>query len=122
MKTSELSSTALFTEYVRVANQAIGQRKEKFPFKQLLDAADELVDEPVNVGIYKDDADHPHDWFTMEFNGETFDVAQHGKSDKGMTWKVTQAYLENVVENSDEYIENPAKLDFDWLKQRVGLS
>ena len=123
MKAKDLSSSALFTEYVNVANQAIGRRRDDFPFKQLLDAADSLLDDrKVNVGIYKTDADNPHDWFTMEFNGDTFDIAQHGKTDEGLTWKVSQEYLEGVVDNPSDYIENPTQLDFEWLKERVGIN
>lgn len=30
-------------------------------------------------------------------------------------------YLQRVAENPKEYVENPALLDWDWLKSRVGL-
>ena len=44
-----------------------------------------------------------------------------GKQEPEAGWKVSRSYLESVVENADEYIEHPAKLDWDWLKSRVGV-
>jgi hypothetical protein len=36
-------------------------------------------------------------------------------------WKVNVSYLQQVVDNPQEYIDNPAKLDFDWLRDRLKL-
>ena len=45
----------------------------------------------------------------------------HGKQEADVAWTVSRAYLEKLVENRREYIEHPAKIDWDWLKSRVGL-
>lgn len=122
MDTSKLNSSALFTQYVDVVNRALGQNKDRFPYKQLMGpAGDFMSDKRVAVAIYKDDPKNPHDWFTMNFSDGTFGIADHGKSDSDFTWKVKEAYLERVVQDPETYIETPSKLDFEWLKSRVGM-
>jgi hypothetical protein len=46
----------------------------------------------------------------------------HRKEDPSIAWKVPESYLKDVVENAEDYINHPAKLDWEWLKQRVGIS
>ncbi len=122
MATPKMDSTALFTQYVDVVNKSLDMHKGEFPYKQLLKAADSLLeDKTVAVAIYKDDADEPHDWFTMGFDHQTFQFIQHGKTDANLTWRAKEDYIRNVVENPKEYIESPSKLEFGWLKSRVGL-
>ena len=34
-------------------------------------------------------------------------------------WNINYSYLKNVVDNPDEYIKHPFKLDLDWFKNKV---
>lgn len=124
MDVSKLNSSALFTQYVDIVNRSLGENRDEFPFDKLLDATDDFLgDRQISVAIYKDDPKNPHDWFTIGFDDGTFGIAQRGKSDgSDIDWRVSEDYLRKVVTNPDRYIENPARLDFDWLKARVGIA
>ena len=50
---------------------------------------------------------------------EKFEIQSRGKSEHDTEWKVSRDYLESVVDNPQEYIDNPAKLDLEWLKHRL---
>ena len=76
----------------------------------------------MGVAIYKDKPGAPHDFFTIKLNDGSFYVVEHGKKAPDMVWKASEDYLRKVVSNKSDYIANPAKLDFDWLKSRIGIS
>jgi hypothetical protein len=120
---SNLNSSALFTQYVDIVNRAIGAHRDEFPLEQLMDAADDMLeDKKIGVAIYKEDPDEPHDWFTVRYDDGTFAIANHGKSKSvDVDWHVKENYLRKVVSEPQPYIDKPSKLDFDWLRSRMGL-
>ena len=71
------------------------------------------------IGIYKDNPMTPHDWFTIGWNDGNIEIIGHGKDDVTLSTKVKESYVKNVVKNPEPYVENPAKLDLDWLKSRL---
>ncbi|MBH25176.1 MAG: hypothetical protein CMH57_12130 [Myxococcales bacterium] len=120
----EVSTTeAVFTEYINVLNQALGENRGSFPYDQLIRLGDTLIgDKRIGVGVFKEDADNPHDWFMVQFEDGTFELMKHGKSDPDLIWKTQSSYIEDVVQNSSEYIEQPSRIDLGWLKQAVGMA
>lgn len=118
----DLATDALFTQYLHVVNDAIGQHRDELPYKAILDSAEKAFDgTTVAVGVYKDSVTDPHDWFVVGFDGGTFSLEKHGKGDADITWKIPSGHLEEVVENPDEFRRSPYKLDLDWLKKTIGL-
>ena len=100
----------------------MGQNRDEFPYDKLLDASDKLFgDRQVAVGVYKDDPKNPHHWFTVSYEDSRFNVEEQGKGEADFKWLARQSHMEEVVENPDEYIDSPIKLDLDWLKKTVGL-
>jgi hypothetical protein len=124
MEAANLDTNALFTQYVNVVNKAIGEHKQEFPYKQLLEGGKKLLgDKRIGAAVYKHEADKPHEYFTLELtDNNTLQIASHGKTPEGpdVEWKVREDHLRNVVENPDEFVKHPAKLDLDWLKSRIG--
>ena len=119
---AELDTNALFTQYVNVVNQALGENRDRVPYKQLLTAAEKLLaNRRMGVAVYKDDPTTPHDFFTLTFSDGTFEVAAHGKEEPDFDWKVKEDHLRQVVENPEPYIQQPARLDLDWLKSRLNI-
>ena len=103
-------------------NRALGENRDKTPYRQLLDAGEKFFDDTsVAVGIYKDRMNETHDWFVIDFDNGKLDLKQHGKGEADMTCKIKQAHLEEVVEHPETYVNKPYKLDLDWLKKTVGL-
>ena len=119
-ETAKLDTNALFTQYVNVVNRAIGANEDRFPFKQLLSMGEKILgDKKIGAAVYKDDPDSPHEYFTLTLDNGRLD-ARHGKEAPDTEWKVKQEHLENVIEDPQTYIDNPAKLDLDWLETRMG--
>jgi hypothetical protein len=116
------NTTATVTEALNVMNQALRQHKDSLPYKQIIAAADKVLPgHNIGVAVYRDDPDTPHDFYTIEWRDGQLNLLEHGKDEPEITWKTPQSYFEDVVENKEDYIAHPAKLDFDWLRKRVGI-
>jgi len=123
MSNATQDTTTLVTQYINTCNAAMQKHRDDFPFRQLMRASERMLgDKNIGVGIYKDDPEAPFDFYTIKLRDGHFELVSHGKKDIDITWKAPETYLEKVVRNPDEYISHPSKLDFDWLRSRVGLS
>ena len=119
---SDRDTTTLFTQALNTLNSALAKHRDALPYKPLIAASEKvLADREVGVAVYKSDASNPFDYFTIRFREGSFELVSHGKKDPEIAWKVSQDYLEQVADDPEKYIDNPAKLDWDWLKDRVGL-
>jgi hypothetical protein len=120
MKTSE--TTGLFTSALHVMNEALDKNRDKTPYKQIIDALDRAAEgERFGVAIYEDDPEAPFDFYTIAYRNGQLELVEHGKGDTAVNWKTPRSYLRELVDNRKEYIENPAKMDWDWVKARFGL-
>ena len=107
----------LFKSYLQVCNKAIEKNKDSFPYKQIWEASSKVLDDSaINIAIYDD---RPIISYSVRFNGGRISASKNEISQKEKPWKVTYSYLKNVIDNPDEYIKHPAKLDWHWLKSRV---
>lgn len=115
-------TTSLVTDYLSTVNQAIDEHADDFPMKQLIRAGDKMLDgRNVGMAIYGKDPESPYDFYTVRFEDRALKLVAHGKEDVDVAWKVSDDYLHRVVDNREDYIAQPAKLDLGWLKTRVGL-
>ena len=110
---------ALFEQYLEICNQAMAKHKDEFPYKQIWEAVEKLQrDEDIDLTIY-DDAPKSH--YKVKMKDKHIDVVDVDHEDEHKGWKLNSSYLRKVVEHPQDYIDHPAKLDWDWLKDRVGL-
>jgi len=115
-------TSTLFTKVINVINTALDRHKDSLPYAQILTAAEKaLAGRNLGVAVYDRDPGAPFDWFTLRFAEGGFEIVAHGKEDPEIAWKVSRDYLQKVADHPDDYIENPARLDWDWLKSRLGL-
>lgn len=115
-------NTKLMIDYLDTCNAALARHEDETPYKQLIELADKkLNDKEIAVALYDDDPDAPHDFFTIEMTDGALHFLQHGKRSPDLVWKTPRAYLKKVVDEPQAYIDEPSKLDFDWLKARVGI-
>lgn len=116
-------TTALFAQYLNVVNKALHERSDDAPYKQLIGAGKKVLqDKEIGVAIYKDQPSAPHDFFTINFRGGSFNLLKHGKAEPDTSWKLPETHMRSVVDDPDPYIAQPAKLKLDWMKSRIGLS
>jgi hypothetical protein len=110
----------LFMGTVDVINEAIEENADKPVVKNVIDIADKLASgKQFGVAVYKEDPDKPFDYFTVRLQDKKVQLAARGKESPDIAWKVSQHYLATVCDNPRRYIDNPARLDLDWLKSRI---
>lgn len=118
---AQMSDEELVTAYLDTCNRAMSAHADSFPFKQIMALGSRIVGKrPMTIAIYRGDGAEPYDHYTYRLEDGQFQMMQHGKVENALQWKAKRSYLEAVVQNPDEYIEHPSKLDFDWLKSRLG--
>lgn len=123
MQTENISTDTLMTEYLNVVNTALDRNKNSFPYDYIIKATEKLSkDKEFGIAVYKNDPKSPHDYYTVNFDNGHINLLAHGKQNPDIDWKFDEDYMRNVVEEPKKYIESPAKLDLDWLKERLGIS
>ena len=105
---------SLFKQYLIICNEAMKAHAHEFPYKQIWNAVERLQSgEPVDLTIYDDE---PQQHYKVCLKNKHIDLVQADKNGNIDGWKMNTSYLRKVVENPEEYIKQPAKLDWDWLK------
>jgi hypothetical protein len=119
---TQLETNALATQAVNVMNRALAQHRDAAPYKQLLAASERLLGgKNLGMAVYADDPKHPYDYYTLHFADGRLELLGRGKQEPDIAWKVSRDYLRRVVDDPERYLAHPEKLDWDWLKDRLGL-
>ncbi|MFP4313855.1 MAG: hypothetical protein ACLFR0_05965 [Alphaproteobacteria bacterium] len=103
--------------YISICNVALHKNCERFPFKQILDAAEQQSKgRMIEVNI-EGDPPHEEDYvFTLSQGRIQADKHACGSQCTcDGKWIVKKAYIEDVINNPDIYIQNPAKINWEWL-------
>lgn len=91
--------------------------KDRFPYKQILSAAqDAIVHKKIVVRIVDD---IPDTRFLIELENQRITSQPcNGTDCNGCCdqWTINRSYLEDVINTPDDYIKNPAKLNWEWLQ------
>lgn len=110
----------LFMGALDVSNRALDSVGDKPVLGDLVDLMEKQASgRHFGVAVYKDDPDKPHDYFTVRVQNHMIQLVSHGKDAPDIDWKVSQEYLQDVNSNPDDYVDNPLKLDWDWLRHRL---
>lgn len=112
----------VFQQYLEICNRAIEQNKKKFPYTEILGARfNTLKDEKeatLQAIVYDD---RPKVEFTLKLTKDMkIEIVKKKPIAADEEWPFTYQYLKRVVDNPKEYIENPAKLEWGWLKTVFG--
>lgn len=114
---SKKEMNELFKQYIEVCNKAIDANKDDFPFKQLWGMGGKMFENyEVHMAIYDD---RPQDIHVLRFKDYEFKEDTKAKPNEKKAWGVNYSYLKKVVDNPEEYIKHPTKLDWDWLKSKL---
>lgn len=110
----------LFMDALDVVNRSIEANRGEGVYGNLLELFDEHLDGHRSaVAIYEDDPGAPFDYFTIRFIDGRFELVERGRGEHDSEWKVSRDYLDSLIEDPEAYIENPEKLDLDWLATRL---
>lgn len=110
----------LLMAYLSVCNRAIALNKDRFPFKQILGAARETgKNRLIEVRILNDSLQEGESQsYVMTFEKDKIIAKPHESCvncNCDGIWRVSIAYLVDVTKNAESYIENPAKINWEWL-------
>lgn len=111
---------ALFKAYLSICNKALETNKDDVPYKQICDTAEKMLkDNSVKLAVYDD---RPKECYCLHIKDNQITMTSGcNRSDPKDAWRVNISYMERVVNNPDEYIKHPTKLDWDWLRNRLGI-
>lgn len=117
---SERDIYQLFDEALGVTNKALEENRDSKVLGTLISAGDKFLEgHKAGVEIYDEEPSKPFDYFTIRYLNGKLEILARGKSEHDTEWKVSRAYLKDVADNPQKYIDNPAKLNLDWLKARL---
>ena len=111
----------LLIEYLDVCNTAMERHRDSVVHKAII-AAWDMIFGGRDVGInICDDNDRVETSVTIRFVNGAFVPVAEPQTEPSFHLKVKRSYMEDVVEHRDEYVRHPEKLDWDWLKSRLGM-
>lgn len=114
---NNITQSDVFSLYLNICNRALASNKDRFPYKQILEALQSQTDNS-NVEVEIID-DHPGVAHVISFRDNKIIPREPcqcvNPTCKKKKWRVTRTYLESVTNNPDEYISNPAKMDWEWI-------
>ena len=110
----------LFHDYLEICNQAIEKNKHIFPYTEIWGARLKALKEEMKVEAIIYD-DRPKVAFLLRLTPEMkIEIIEKKNLPPEEAWPFTYKYLRRVVDNPQDYIENPAKLEWGWLKPVLG--
>lgn len=111
----------VFQQYLEVCNRAIEQNKHKFPYTEIWGARFkelEAAETTLHAIVYDD---RPKMSFMLRVTKDMkIEIVKRKPLPSEDEWPFTYQYLKRVVNNPQDYIKNPAKLEWGWLKTIFG--
>lgn len=116
----------LMREYVAICNHAMSKSKDQFWYQQAHKISKAVDGKNFRTLVYEDNPTNTQAVFTLRFDAEKPELRLEETADKGegaFTWKAPVSYLKDVVEERPTwYLEQPTRLDWQWLKARANDS
>ena len=110
----------VFQQYLEICNRAIELNKGKFPYTEIWGARLKALEDELKVEAIVYD-DRPKAAFMLRLTKEMkIEIVEKRELPPEDAWPFTYQYLKRVVDNPEKYLENPAKLEWGWLKPILG--
>jgi len=107
----------LLKDYLRVCNKVLHENRNRFPYSQIWHAGEEaLCGKSIRFAVYDDE---PKAQCEVTLAENRIKSGDDGKDRDPPTKRLSVQYLEDVVADPQKYIENPALIDWDWLKPKT---
>ena len=113
----------LFVSAISVWNRALDACRGRYPYDQILTACAGLLNGRfVRVELYEESPVEPVACFTLRFQKGFIEPVAVEAPGADVSWRVSRRYIEDVVNNQEEFIRDPEKLEWGWLKREAGIS
>ena len=110
------SQDDMFRKYLDICNEALAANKNRFPFKQILNAAQQdNINKQIEVSIIDD---KPQSSYVIQLADHHISALPHTSCQDcscHSKWIIPRSYIESVLKKPEIYIQNPAKLNWEWL-------
>ena len=112
----------LLLEYLDVCNTALDAHRHSLPYKPIILTYDRIfANRQAAIDIYNDHPGQPETTVTIRLLNGKFGVVPVAEAHPSFHLKLKHGYMEDVIAHRQEYIDRPEKLDWDWLKSRMGM-
>lgn len=115
-----LNSDYAIKLYVSICNKALALNKDKFPFKQILGAAQKSEQgKKIEIQLAGDNVINS---YVFSIENDQIIVTPHALCDQcdcDRKWHMEWPYLHEVLQDPENYIKNPAKINWDWIYDAV---
>jgi len=115
----KLTNIVLIKYYINICNYALFKHRHLPLLKGILAGINRIYSENTISFIMTDDENKPLAYFSTRFVEGMFTPIVEGEHSPDIKLELRRSYLENVVENADDYMTHPTKLDWDWLTGKV---
>ena len=111
------STENLVKQYLNICNNVLIKQRHTVPFKEIIGLIDRIIDneETITLKVVDDQGDTVG-LYTTTFMIDEFKPIEARIHNQDTQFVVSRRYLEKVVDNADDYMAHPLKLDWDWLK------
>lgn len=105
---------ALLQQYIAICNEALSRNKEVFPYNALCTALNHAA--PVQVAIFDDT---PKGLFELSVDNTIIQAEDmSGSAPIHQVVRMNISDLQHIIQNREEYIKNPAKIDWKWIRSQ----
>jgi len=113
---------SLLSDYLDVCNAAAEAHSHSLVYKPIIAAYESIfANRQVGINIYDRDPDEIETTITIRLVNGRFEPVLAPEADPSFHLKLSRRYMEDVVAHRDEYLQHPEKLDWDWIKSRIGI-
>jgi len=106
----------IFQQYLEICNQAIEKNKNTFPYTEIWGARFKTLEAEATLQATVYD-DRPKVAFMLRLTKDMkIEIVEKKTIAPEDEWPFTYQYLKRVVDNPQEYIDHPTKLEWGWLK------
>ena len=106
----------LFDRFLEIYNRAMHVHKDRFPYKHIWEAAEQMQeDADWHLTVYDDE---PKGDYVLCLQDKHLLLVQTLQPSDPSGWRMNLSYIKEVIENPQCYIDDPARLDWEWLMRR----
>lgn len=115
----EHEAALLIKQYINIANGILLQQKDSMALAGVVALLERmLAGDDISIKVTDEDGSTMA-WFSTRFGAGQFAPPHSGRHGSDRVFEVSRSYLQQVVDNAQDYMEHPGKLDWDWLTGRV---
>jgi hypothetical protein len=119
---AETDTGELLRGALHVVNEVMDAYRDRMPYAQLLKLGDTVLS-GYNIDVLVHHEDDPCETlacFTMQLRKGAFELVSADGEPSYSEWRVSRGDLARLIRHPKEYIEHPSRLDWAWLRSRVG--